>query len=229
MSRELEIQHITINKSLYTSFVLVIGILSFVIPCLSLYAGLILCTLILWNNNWHWSAFGLSSINWRITIPRAIAYSIILFVLIEFVISPLIQFLVGDINYSSMDKLRGNSNMALRHILMLWIAGAFGSELVFRGLFIHHLSGLWNGTTMAWVAASVFSSILFGLTYSMLGIAGILYAFVFGLALAYFLYLHPKNLILIMLIHGFFFSFKTLLIYLNAEQIISHYIIHAFN
>ena len=219
------IKHLT-SRYTYTGILLIIGIVSMVLPCLSLYAGLILCALVLWKNHWQWRVFGLTIPDWRLSIPRAIAYSIILFVSMELVISPILQYILGDINYVSLDRIKGNPTSTFKYLLLLWLTGAIGKELVFRGLFFRQLYTLWDNTPFAIILAAIFSSMLFGLTYSILGIPGILYGFLTSLALTYIFFLHREDLILSVLVHGLFFSYKVLLIYFNVEHVISHYIIN---
>ncbi|MFY0644326.1 MAG: CPBP family intramembrane metalloprotease [Bacteroidia bacterium] len=222
----------TVIYSYISNRYVVMGLLLFTLaatffqPAFPFFAGLGFALITLWSSDWRWDEFGIQMPHWGQTVLRAIAYSIILFIAVDFVLTPFIELVFGRIHYGHFDELRGNLQGTLLFMVLMWIVAAVGEEIVFRGYYLKRMSKSLGDTKKTWIIGAVISSSIFGLAHLYQGTSGVIQTGIIGLTLSYILYHNQKNLVLLMLTHGFYNTIGIFLIYLNSERIIVDYFLN---
>jgi len=202
------------GKSLFIVSAIFISLL------LSIFAGqlgtlllYIVVFITLWVKKWDWKYFGLTRPNWPKTIIRALLFAIVIFILIDFLIQPLIEFYFGKIDLNEFSGIEGNLFNYIVFILLGWILGGFCEEIIFRGYVLKRLANILGDTNKAWLLSAVMASIVFGFVHNYQGTAGIIttaiIAFLFGLIFMF----NKNNLFVLVLTHGFQFLFHFILPY----------------
>lgn len=130
------------------------------------------------------------------------------------VLEPGIERLTGKPHdLGIVDSVRGNTRVLLQWIVLVWLTVAILEELVFRGFFISQISLLLGGSEWAALTALLLSSALFGIGHTYQGTSGILSTGAIGTFLGAAFLVDDYNLLLPILIHGFFDSIHLILIW----------------
>lgn len=215
-----------IGKSLFIVSVIVASLL------LSIFAGqlgtlllYIVVFITLWAGRWDWKYFGITRPNWPKTILKAFCFTIGIFILNDFFIQPLIEFYFGRIDLSELSGIEGNVLNYVVFILLGWILGGFCEEIIFRGYVLKRLANIFGDTNKAWLLSAVLAAIVFGFVHNYQGPAGIIttacIAFLFGLIFM----VNKENLIVLMLIHGFYNMIAISLIYFGKARMITDWVL----
>jgi len=125
----------------------------------------------------------------------------------------------GEIDLSSIDEIRGDWASFLILMVIMWVFAAFGEEFLFSGYYMKHLAELFGDSDKAWLAAALILSIYFGASHNYQGLAGTIAV---GLASTFFFFTFVRNrtnLILLVLMHGFYDSIGLTLIFLDRDRI----------
>lgn len=181
--------------------------------------GLGVAALILWSSGFDWSRFGFGEKLSRQTVTKALLLTLLIFVIIDICIQPFLELYFGEIDLSSIDEIRGNWASFLILMVIMWVFAAFGEEFLFSGYYMKHLAELFGGTDKAWLAAALILSIYFGVSHNYQGTAGII-AVGLASAISFFIFTRNRsNLVLLVLMHGFYDSIGLTLIFLNRDRI----------
>jgi len=186
--------------------------------------GLTIAFLVLWGSKFNWLTFGIGKIDWIKTILKAILIAISIFVLVDVFIQPFIEIYLGAIDLSSFDGIRGNVANYLIFVIFMWIVAGFGEEFLYRGFFMKQLAKVLGNTNKAWLISAIIISILFGLAHLYQGLSGVITTGLIGFLMSLVFYNNRKNLILAMLVHGFYDMIGITLIFLNKERTIVDWI-----
>jgi len=219
-----------IYNTLTSKYVLIItllacSLLSFLIGGIAYLLGLIVVLTILWASRFNWSFFGISKPKWLDTVVKAIEYAILIFLVVDICIQPFIEIYFGAIDVSGLDGIKGNLISYIIFILFMWVVAGIGEELVYRGYFMKQIAILLGDTNKSWIISALITAIIFGLAHTYQGISGIITTGLIGFIMGLIFYKNKTNLILTILIHGFYDMIGITLIYLDSERAIVDWII----
>lgn len=191
--------------------------------------GLGLALVTFWAVQWDWSFFGLSNVSWKSTIAPAIGYTMIIFLLNDFIIEPLTTIYTNQTpDLSNFDGMRGNVANLWLMLVIIWTIAAFGEEFFYRGYFMKQIAILFGNNKSGWIIGVILSSIMFGLVHAYQGNAGMISTGLVGLILAIAFYHNRQNLLVCMLAHGLIDTIGILMIYYGTEKIVIDYMINLY-
>jgi uncharacterized protein len=165
----------------------------------------------------RWASIGLS----RPERPgRAIAVGVVAGVLMEliavYVTTPLISGYFGvEPDYSELSEIRGSLLLLFIFLALSWTLAAFGEEICFRGFLMKQVARLFGESHAAWVAALMFSSVLFGWGHTEQGVSGWIQEGLSGLLLGILFLATKRNLAVPIVAHGVSNTLAFVLIYLG--------------
>jgi hypothetical protein len=174
-----------------------------------------------------WASLRLRGIGWRdVGLKRfrswgaTLAYGTMgglgLELLQLFVTQPLLVKLTGKPpNLEDFRSLTGNPMLLLFWLVLVWVLGGFGEEMVYRGYLMSRVAGLGHGTRAAWIASLILVSTLFALAHSYQGITGVIEAGIDGLLLGLMYLGAGRNLSVPIVAHGLQDTVDLLLIFLG--------------
>lgn len=159
--------------------------------------------------------FRFSSISIKAVAVGLVA-AVLLFVLLKYGISPLVNNWLGiaEADLHDFDFIKGNVGGLLFVMLMGWLVGGFYEELVFHGYLFTRLENWLKGK---WVIplSVVISNLIFGAYHWQLGLEGVIHAFIAGLAYHLMMLKFQRNLWYAFFFHGFYDSIALTNIYLG--------------
>lgn len=181
--------------------------------------GLGAAFLILKGSKFDWARFGIGQkINGK-TILKSLRITLILFTLFHILIDPLLQFWLGEYDLSFIDNIRGDLGGYVAFMIMMWIFAAFGEEFLFRGYYMKALAELFGNNNKAWMLSALITSLYFGVSHIYQGLIGAVSAFLWSFIIALIFTKNRNNLLLLVLIHGFYDSIGITLIFLNKDMV----------
>ena len=171
--------------------------------------------LMLWLNGERWSEIGFARPN---NFLWAIAVGVVAGVLMElfavYITTPLISSFFGtEPNYSEFKEIRGNLVLLFIFLGLNWTLAAFGEEICFRGFLMNRLARIFGESRVAWLAALLLSSILFGWGHTEQGVSGWIQEGLSGLILGVLFLLANRNLVVPIVAHGVSNTLAFVLIY----------------
>lgn len=186
--------------------------------------GLGVALLILWSSGFDWRRFGLGEKLNRRTVFKALLLAVLIFFTIDICIQPFLEIYFGQIDLSSIDEIRGDLASYIVLMIIMWVFAACGEEFLFSGYYMKHLAELFGNSDKAWLASAFVLSIYFGVSHNYQGTAGVIAV---GLASTFYFFTFYKNrtnLVLLILMHGFYDSIGLTLIYLNQDKIFFNFV-----
>ena len=208
-----------LNNRIFTLIVLLLfTIISVTLKNYSYFLGMAIVLLLLWSSHWNWLHFGITKPDWMKTAQRAIGWSVVIFIVNNVLFTPLIELYIEPIDLSGFEWLKGNVAGLIIFTLFMWVIAGFGEEILYRGYIMKQIAYIVGDNKMAWHIGAVLSSVLFGLAHLYQGPSGVITTGFVGLIFAYIFLFNPKNLILTMLIHGFYDMIGITFIYLDKES-----------
>jgi len=156
---------------------------------------------------------------------KALIFSICLFILSDFLITPFLELYFGKLDLSEVSHIVGNVSNYLLYLLLGWIFGGFCEEIIFRGYVIKRLAIIFGDTNKAWLLSAIIASIGFGYMHYYQGPSGIITAGVIGFILGLIFIYNRNNLILPILTHGIYNMIAMTLIYLGKERMITDWVL----
>lgn len=199
--------------------ILVATLLSFSDRNLGYFYGIFTALFILWGSKYRWSEFGFVKRINKKTIIKSLTITVLIFIGIDILIQPLLEIYLGTIDLSSLDDIRNDFGNYFVLIIVMWIFAAFGEELLFRGYYMKRFAELFGNTNKAWFISAIIISIYFGASHYYQGPAGMIAVGLVGFCYSLLFYKNRDNLVLVVLVHGFYDMIGLTLIYLNKEQI----------
>ncbi len=203
---------------------LVAPLFGFIDRNLTFFFGLGIIFLLLKENKFNWSRFGIGQKITRKTITKSITISIVLFTVFSFLIDPLLINWFGDFDLSSINDIRGNLLGFMILMVIVWVFAAFGEEILFRGYYMKGLAELFGNDNKAWIISAFITSLYFGISHAYQGITGVVSVFLWSFVISLIFNKNRNNLLLLVLIHGIEDTIGITLIYLNKDHIISDWV-----
>lgn len=190
--------------------------------------GLGVAFLLLKGSKYDWSRFGIGERITGKTLVRSLVITLALFTLFYALVDPILQSWLGDFDLSSIDDIRGDFVGYAALMIIMWIFAAFGEEFLFRGYYMKALAELLGNSNKAWILAALITSLYFGISHVYQGLIGAVSAFLWSFAISLIFTKNRNNLLLLVLIHGFYDSIGITLIYLNKDHLILEWVQQLF-
>ena len=151
-----------------------------------------------------WKAVGLRwPVSWQRTILFALGVAALRILLSALVIDPITaHFWPPAVAPSGMNEITGHWKVALQWLLLVWTFAAFGEEMGYRGYLMTRAADVGNRSPLAYLAALLASSVLFGYGHYYKGPPGILQSTLSGLILGGAYLLSGRNLWVSIVAHG---------------------------
>jgi membrane protease YdiL (CAAX protease family) len=108
--------------------------------------------------------------------------------------------------------------MVLMYLPIVWGFAAFGEEIGYRGYLLNRAADGTGGSQIAYLAAVLASSVLFGFGHYYKGPAGMLDSSIAGLILGGAYVWSGRNLWTCILAHGFMDTFALIALYLGWDR-----------
>ena len=190
--------------------------------------GLGVAFLILKGSNFDWKRFGIGQKITGKTILMSILITLPLFLLFSTLVDPFLQSWLGEYDLSSVEDVKGNVVSYLILMLIMWIFAAFGEEFLFRGYYMKALANLLGNNNKAWMLSALITSLYFGVSHIYQGISGAVAVFLWSLLISFLFAKNKNNLLLLVLIHGFYDSIGITLLFLDTDFGISNWLQQMF-
>jgi len=133
-----------------------------------------------------------------------------------FVTQPMLARWIGKMpDLSDFADLVGNMKLLLIYLALVWVLGALGEELVYRGYLMNRVACLFRNTKAGWTVSLVVVSIAFGCAHLDQGSTGMVENILNGLLLGGLYLACGRNLAVPVIAHAFSDTLDFLLIYLG--------------
>jgi membrane protease YdiL (CAAX protease family) len=190
--------------------------------------GLGVAFLILWGSNFDWSRFGIGKKISKKTVLKSLILALVFLIGFYVIIDPILQAWLGEYDLSSIEDIRGNLVGYIVLMVIMWVFAAFGEEFLFRGYYMKALAELLGNTNKAWLLSAFITSLYFGVSHGYQGAIGIVGAFLWSFFISMLFNKNRSNLLLLVLVHGFYDSVGITLIFLNKDHVISDWVQQMF-
>jgi len=151
-----------------------------------------------------WREFGLVKPE---SLRKTLLGAVIAYVAMVVTVTPaaaVIANVLGETpDISGFDNIQSNFPLLMFWVLLSWLIGGFGEELIFRGFVMNRLAQVFGGTRVAWAAALMLQAVIFGLGHSYQGTVGIMVTGVTGLVMGAIYLIAKRRLWIPILVHGF--------------------------
>jgi len=190
--------------------------------------GLGVTFLILRGSKFDWARFGIGQKITRKTVLKSLIITLVLFIVFSIFIDPMLQAWLGEYNLSSIEDIRGNLVGYIVLMVIMWVFAAFGEEFLFRGYYMKALAELLGNNNKAWLLSAIITSLYFGVSHAYQGLVGVVSVFLWSFSISLIFNKNRNNLLLLVLIHGFYDSAGITLIFLNKDNVISDWVQQLF-
>ena len=154
--------------------------------------------------------------SWVIAIGIGVLAGICMEAIELFLTQPLIARLTGKMpDLSDFADTAGNWKMLLFWLALIWLLGALGEEIVYRGYLMDRVAGLFRNTRAAWIISLLVVSVAFGCAHIDQGIIGMIENVWNGLLLGALYLASGRNLSVPTIAHGVTDTIDLLLMYLH--------------
>ena len=157
------------------------------------------------------------------TVLKSLIITLVLFTVFSIFIDPILQTWLGEYDLSSIEDIRGNLVGYIALMVIMWVFAAFGEEFLFRGYYMKALAELFGNNNKAWLLSAIITSLYFGVSHAYQGLIGVVSVFLWSLSISLLFNKNRNNLLLLVLIHGFYDSIGITLIFLNMDKVISEW------
>lgn len=171
--------------------------------------------LILRGSKFDWARFGIGQKITGKTVLKSLVIAIVLFIVFGIFIDPMLEVWLGEYDLSSIEDIRGNLVGYIVLMVIMWVFAAFGEEFLFRGYYMKALAELLGNNNRAWLLSAIITSLYFGVSHAYQGLVGVVSVFLWSFTISLIFNKNRNNLLLLVLIHGFYDSVGITLIFLN--------------
>lgn len=154
--------------------------------------------------------------SWGNAILLSAAAGVLMEVLELFVTQPLLARWLGKMpDLSDFADMVGNLKLLLIYVVLVWVLGALGEEIVYRGYLMNRVAGLFRETKVAWIASLIIVSAVFGCAHIDQGATGMVENIWDGLLLGALYLACGRNLAVPVIAHAVSDTLDFALIYLG--------------
>ncbi len=154
--------------------------------------------------------------SWGKAVLVGVAVGLGMEVLELFVTQPLLAHWLGKMpDLSDFAEVEGNLKVFLFYVVLVWVLGALGEEIVYRGYLMNRAAGLFRDTTAAWILSLIAVSIVFGCGHLDQGVTGMIENIWDGLLLGALYLACGRNLAAPVIAHALADTLDFTLIYLG--------------
>jgi len=154
--------------------------------------------------------------SWVIAIGIGVLVGICMEAIELFLTQPLIAHLTGKMpDLSDFADTAGNWKILFFWLALIWLLGALGEEIVYRGYLMDRVAGLFRNTRAAWIISLLVVSVAFGGAHIDQGITGMIENVWNGLLLGALYLASGRNLSVPTIAHGVTDTIDLLLMYLH--------------
>ena len=151
---------------------------------------------------------------WPRLVLIGIAAGIAMEALELFVTQPILVKLTGKYpDLSDFSEVVGNLKLLLIVIALSWIVAGLGEELAWRGYIMNRMADLFGRGAAGWAASLLLTSAAFGIGHGYQGITGMIENFIAALLLGSLYLATGRNLVALIVAHGFTDTIDFLIIY----------------
>ena len=190
--------------------------------------GLGITFLILRGNKFDWAKFGIGQKITGKIVLKSLLITLPLFLVFITIVDPLLQNWLGEYNLSSVEGIKGDLVGYIVLMVIIWIFAAFGEEFLFRGYYMKSLAELLGSSNKAWIISAIITSLYFGISHLYQGLSGAMAVFLWSLIISLIFNKNRNNLLLLVLIHGFYDSIGITMIFLDSDFGISEWVQQLF-
>jgi membrane protease YdiL (CAAX protease family) len=167
-----------------------------------------------------WTVMGLRwPISWKRTVVFALAAAAVRILAGALMIDPLTaHFWPAAVAPSGFNEITGHWLTALRWLLIVWTFAAFGEEIGYRGYLVTRAADVGGRSKIAYWAAVLVVSVLFGYGHYYKGPSGIVDSGMAGLVLGAAYVLSGRNLWVCILAHGFIDTFGVIALFFRWQS-----------
>ncbi len=174
-----------------------------------------------------WASLRLRGLRWKdvgFTRPRSwgkalligVGVGVCMEVLELFVTQPLLVHWVGKMpDLSDFSDMVGNLKVFLFYVFLVWVLGALGEEIDYRGYLMNRVAGVLRGTKAAWVVSLIVVSVVFGCGHLDQGATGMIENVWNGVLLGALYLACGRNLAVPVIAHAVGDTLDFILIYLG--------------
>jgi len=165
----------------------------------------------------RWKDVGFARPNrWAKALLLGLAAGAVMEPLELFITQPLLARWLGKMpDLSDFADMVGNWKLFLIYVVLVWILGALGEEIVYRGYLMNRVAGLLRETKTAWIVSLIVVSVAFGCGHIDQGWTGMIENIWNGLLLGGLYLACGRNLAAPVIAHAFTDTVDFLLIYLG--------------
>jgi membrane protease YdiL (CAAX protease family) len=159
--------------------------------------------------------------SWPATIGIALVTAALVFAMGEFVTDPLAHYLhlhATGAGAKALGTGKGDLASALRGLALVWTFAAFGEELGYRRYLLGRAADALGGSGIAYSAALVAASILFGIGHFYQGPAGMFTTAIDGFIIGAAYLISGRNLWVAVLAHGLIDTAGIVLLFLGLAD-----------
>lgn len=207
--------------------VFIISLLLFLIEDdLDFFFGLAVLLFIAWNRKWDWKFVGFGRKLSFNTISKSIGIATAFFMLSS-VIDVFVEQYFGPIDISFLD-IENNTPNFITIMIVMWVFAAFGEEMLYHGYYTKGLAVLMGNTKTAWVISISIVILFFSAGHLNQGLSGAIGVGLISIPFSYLFYKNQNNLMLLVLVHGFYDSIGLTLLYLGKYHSYSNWLSSLF-
>jgi uncharacterized protein len=154
--------------------------------------------------------------SWGKAILLGITIGLCMEVMELFLTQPLLSRWLGKMpDLSDFADVVGNLKLFLFYVVLVWVLGALGEEIVYRGYLMNRVAGVFRNTRPAWVVSLIVVSVVFGCGHIDQGATGMIENVWNGLLLGAIYLACGRNLAVPVIAHAFTDTMDFILIYLG--------------
>lgn len=161
------------------------------------------CTLLIRRQGRRWRTLGLGySGSLRALVGQTLGVLAAVYVALTILAAITGQSAGAQPDLGMFRALEGNWRLFALALVVVWIAAAFGEEMIFRGFLLDRIAHLLGGSGVAWQGAAVLQGILFGLSHIYQGPAGMWLTGIMGVVFGLAYLITGRTLLPLILAHG---------------------------
>ena len=127
---------------------------------------------------------------------------------------PLLYQVFGQRDLSYLGHIRGNLDVVLRLMPLIWLSAALCEEIVYRGFLQQRLERLFGKSSVGNMAAIALTSAVFAANHAVQGTSGVIQTFIVSCVFGWIFIRSRHNLVLLILMHGAWDTFSVIVMYL---------------